>query len=304
MPPPVSQGIASANAALRLEVAAMDRELELIARQRYVEQQARAYGVGGSRETAFTLSPEAPPLPADAPGSAAGRVGARARRHRPRGALADGPVRPIRLGPDRYPVLPARSRRSRGGQGADDRHPGRGLHLRRLRARRWRPAADHGPRRRHPRRDLRLRRRRRVAHAAAAVVRVDVRGRRAVRDPGARRARRRRQPCGAAGSGSSASASPTASSARSAGPRPPSPSRRPISSAHDAFVQVGIPAGRYGSVLVKAEGQTHEFSATSSVDIATGAVVRVSGVAGSGLIVEPIASVGGGAPHEGGSDRG
>jgi cell division protein FtsB len=71
-----AQDIASANAALRLEVAAMDRELELIARQRYVEQQARAYGVGSSRETAFTLSPEAPPLPADAPGSAAGRVGA------------------------------------------------------------------------------------------------------------------------------------------------------------------------------------------------------------------------------------
>jgi membrane protein implicated in regulation of membrane protease activity len=55
----------------------------------------------------------------------------------------------------------------------------------------------------------------------------------------------------------------------------------------DAYVQVAIPAGRYGSVLVKAEGQTHEFSATSSVDIGAGTVARVSGVAGSGLIVEP-----------------
>jgi membrane protein implicated in regulation of membrane protease activity len=55
----------------------------------------------------------------------------------------------------------------------------------------------------------------------------------------------------------------------------------------DAYVQVSIPAGRYGSVLVKAEGQTHEFSATSSVDIGVGTVARVSGVAGSGLIVEP-----------------
>ena len=55
---------------------------------------------------------------------------------------------------------------------------------------------------------------------------------------------------------------------------------------HDAFVQVGIPAGRYGSVLVKAEGQTHEFSATSGRDIPVGSVVRVTGVAGSGLIVE------------------
>ena len=34
----------------------------------------------------------------------------------------------------------------------------------------------------------------------------------------------------------------------------------------DAFVSVGIPAGRYGSVLVKKEGQTHEFSATASTD--------------------------------------
>lgn len=55
----------------------------------------------------------------------------------------------------------------------------------------------------------------------------------------------------------------------------------------DAYVQVAIPAGRYGSVLVKAEGQTHEFSATSSVDIGAGTTARVSGVAGSGLIVEP-----------------
>jgi membrane protein implicated in regulation of membrane protease activity len=54
----------------------------------------------------------------------------------------------------------------------------------------------------------------------------------------------------------------------------------------DAYVQVAIPAGRYGSVLVKAEGQTHEFSATASVDIPAGTVARVSGVAGAGLIVE------------------
>jgi membrane protein implicated in regulation of membrane protease activity len=60
----------------------------------------------------------------------------------------------------------------------------------------------------------------------------------------------------------------------------------------DAYVQVSIPAGRYGSVLVKAEGQTHEFSATSSVDIGVGTVARVSGVAGSGLIVEPASPAG------------
>ena len=55
----------------------------------------------------------------------------------------------------------------------------------------------------------------------------------------------------------------------------------------DAYVSVGIPAGRYGSVLVKKEGQTHEFSATASTDIPSGTTARVTGVAGSGLIVEP-----------------
>ena len=55
---------------------------------------------------------------------------------------------------------------------------------------------------------------------------------------------------------------------------------------HEAYVQVGIPAGRYGSVLVKAEGQTHEFSATAATDIPAGTVARVKGVGGTGLIVE------------------
>jgi membrane protein implicated in regulation of membrane protease activity len=76
----------------------------------------------------------------------------------------------------------------------------------------------------------------------------------------------------------------------------------------DAFVGVGIPAGRYGSVLVKAEGQTHEFSATASQDIPAGSVVRITGTAGTGLIValirEPSATGGTGATSEGGTDRG
>jgi membrane protein implicated in regulation of membrane protease activity len=54
----------------------------------------------------------------------------------------------------------------------------------------------------------------------------------------------------------------------------------------DAYVSVGIPAGRYGSVLVKKEGQTHEYSATASTDISSGVTARISGIAGSGLIVE------------------
>jgi hypothetical protein len=68
--------IASGNAMLRLEVAAMERELEAIGRQRFIEQQARGHGVGGADEIAFTLGPDAPPLAADAPGSAAVRLGA------------------------------------------------------------------------------------------------------------------------------------------------------------------------------------------------------------------------------------
>jgi hypothetical protein len=71
-----AQDIASGNAMLSLEVAAMERELESIGRQRFVEQEARAHGVGGVDEIAFTLAPESPPLVANAPGSAAVRLGA------------------------------------------------------------------------------------------------------------------------------------------------------------------------------------------------------------------------------------
>jgi len=88
-----------------------------------------------------------------------------------------------------------------------------------------------------------------------------------------------------------------------------SESAQPFSTAslvgHDAFVGVAIPAGHFGSVLVKAEGQTHEFSATSSVDIPAGSTVRVTGTAGTGLIVARIEGSAPPAPAaEGGSDRG
>jgi len=56
-----------------------------------------------------------------------------------------------------------------------------------------------------------------------------------------------------------------------------------------ASVAVSIPAGRFGSILVKAEGQTHEFSATASVDVPVGTPVTVTGTAGTGLIVAPLA---------------
>jgi membrane-bound ClpP family serine protease len=56
-----------------------------------------------------------------------------------------------------------------------------------------------------------------------------------------------------------------------------------------ASVAVSIPAGRFGSVWVKAEGQTHEFSATASVDIVAGTAVTITGTAGTGLVVAPLA---------------
>jgi membrane protein implicated in regulation of membrane protease activity len=53
----------------------------------------------------------------------------------------------------------------------------------------------------------------------------------------------------------------------------------------DGSVSVTIPAGRLGTVYVRAEGQTHELSATASEDIPTGTAIRVVGTAGMGLVV-------------------
>jgi membrane protein implicated in regulation of membrane protease activity len=58
----------------------------------------------------------------------------------------------------------------------------------------------------------------------------------------------------------------------------------------NASVAVGIPAGRFGSVWVKAEGQTHEYSATCTIDVPAGTTVLITGVAGTGLIVTPISA--------------
>jgi cell division protein FtsB len=66
------------NAVLSTEVEALTRELDQIKRQRFIEQEARAHGLGSSKEIAFTLAEDAPRLPDDAPGSASVRLGARA----------------------------------------------------------------------------------------------------------------------------------------------------------------------------------------------------------------------------------
>lgn len=54
-----------------------------------------------------------------------------------------------------------------------------------------------------------------------------------------------------------------------------------------ATVAVSIPAGRLGSIYIRAEGQTHEYSATASADIEAGRPVVVTGVHGNGLVVAP-----------------
>jgi membrane protein implicated in regulation of membrane protease activity len=55
---------------------------------------------------------------------------------------------------------------------------------------------------------------------------------------------------------------------------------------HMGSVSVAIPAGRLGTVYVRAEGQNHELSATATEDIPQGTAVKVVGTAGMGLVVE------------------
>jgi hypothetical protein len=64
-----------ANVELAADVGSLERELELIQRQQYILLQARGYRLGVPNEIPFTLSPDVPPLAADAPGSAAVRLG-------------------------------------------------------------------------------------------------------------------------------------------------------------------------------------------------------------------------------------
>src|SRR6266480_3560269 len=51
-------------------------------------------------------------------------------------------------------------------------------------------------------------------------------------------------------------------------------------------VAVGIPANRYGSVLISFAGASHNMGATADAEIPVGRVVKVIGVAGNNLVVE------------------
>lgn len=71
-----AEAMVAENAARHAEIAALERELDRIQQRRFILLQARAHGLGGHKEIAFTLDAAAPTLPPDAPGSAAQRVGA------------------------------------------------------------------------------------------------------------------------------------------------------------------------------------------------------------------------------------
>jgi hypothetical protein len=66
----------AANAALRDEVAGLERDLNHVQDPRFIKLAGRAFGLGGPGEIPFALAAGAPPLAADAPGSASVRLGA------------------------------------------------------------------------------------------------------------------------------------------------------------------------------------------------------------------------------------
>ncbi len=57
------------------DVTALEAELRLIQKQVYITQAAREFRLGKPDEIPFALAEDAPPLPADAPGSAGVRLG-------------------------------------------------------------------------------------------------------------------------------------------------------------------------------------------------------------------------------------
>jgi membrane-bound ClpP family serine protease len=53
-------------------------------------------------------------------------------------------------------------------------------------------------------------------------------------------------------------------------------------------VSVGIPANRFGTVLISFAGASHNLTATADAEIAAGRAVKVVGVAGTNLVVAPV----------------
>jgi membrane-bound ClpP family serine protease len=53
-------------------------------------------------------------------------------------------------------------------------------------------------------------------------------------------------------------------------------------------VSVGIPAKRFGTVLISFAGASHNLTATADAEIPSGQAVKVVGVAGTNLVVAPV----------------
>jgi hypothetical protein len=68
---------------LRDDVARLQRDLYHVQDEHYIQLEGRAYGLGGKGEIPFALAAGAPALAADAPGSAAVRLGAPERPRSP-----------------------------------------------------------------------------------------------------------------------------------------------------------------------------------------------------------------------------
>jgi hypothetical protein len=77
------------NDALVAHVAALRDELNLVQTQRWILQQARAYGLGSKSERPFEIAADAPSIAPDAPGSPARRLGSLAVRRSPLDAWLD-----------------------------------------------------------------------------------------------------------------------------------------------------------------------------------------------------------------------
>jgi hypothetical protein len=72
-----ADALRAGNAALQDEVAALQRERDLIQRPEFIGLQARVYGLGGRHEIPFTLASDAGPLTSNAPGSTPAALAAR-----------------------------------------------------------------------------------------------------------------------------------------------------------------------------------------------------------------------------------
>src|SRR3981081_650052 len=53
-------------------------------------------------------------------------------------------------------------------------------------------------------------------------------------------------------------------------------------------VSVGIPANRFGTVLISFAGSSHNLTATADAEIPSGRAVKVVGVAGTNLVVAAV----------------